>query len=71
MGMAVISVFIYIIGVPLFIFVSLFKNRKHLHDETSVRHENVHYTLGGLYEQYEPEFWWFELVVILHKMMMT
>jgi hypothetical protein len=26
---------------------------------------------GGLYLQYEPEYWWFEMVVILQKMIMT
>jgi hypothetical protein len=71
MGVAVLFIIVYIIGVPLFILISLFKNRKHLHDETSVLHDDVHYTLGALYEQYEQKFWWFELVVIIHKMIMT
>ena len=29
------------------------------------------FTLGGLYAQYEPRFWWFELANLLTKMLMT
>merc|ERR1712195_54862 len=27
--------------------------------------------IGGVYLQYEPEFWWFELIIISTKMLMT
>jgi hypothetical protein len=69
--LAVVFLFVYIIGVPLTIFVVLFKNRNHLYDTSSPMHAAVRYEFGGLYEHYEPEFWWFELVVIVHKMIMT
>ena len=69
--LAVAFLFVYIIGIPLIIFVVLYKNRKHMYDTSSSMHEAVRYEFGGLYEQYEQKFWWFELIVIIHKMIMT
>ena len=36
----------------------LWKNRKHLNDTNSDVHESVKESYGGLYEQYEPQYWW-------------
>lgn len=49
----------------------LYKNRRHLFDETSKEYERVTACLGGLYLQYEEKYWWFEIVVIIQKMFMT
>jgi hypothetical protein len=64
---------IYVLGIPLAMFVLLFRNRKYLHDEKRypLKHREVKAYLGGLYQQYEPRWWWFECFVILHKMLMT
>merc|ERR1711865_340036 len=51
-------------------FVLMFRNRKILHDETSSKHRAMKNALGGLYIQYEPEYWWFELAILLNKTMM-
>jgi hypothetical protein len=42
---------LYVIGIPLVIFVLMWRNRMHLHDETSSRHSIVKKALGGLYLQ--------------------
>jgi hypothetical protein len=63
--------FLYILGIPAIMFVLLYRNRKHLHDEASPKHEQVEAFLGGLYTGYEPRYWWFECAIILHKMLMT
>jgi hypothetical protein len=42
---------LYIAGIPLTMFILMWKNRKHLHDETSSRHAIVKKALGGLYSQ--------------------
>ena len=42
---------LYIVGIPLIMFMLMWKNRKHLHDETSSRHAIVKKALGGLYSQ--------------------
>ena len=39
--------------------------------ELTKEHLAVKAKLGGLYLQYEPKYWWFEMVVILQKMIMT
>ena len=61
----------YILGIPLVMFLLLFKNRKHLHDTGSEKQAEVEAFLGGLYTQYEPKYWYFECVIIMHKMLMT
>jgi hypothetical protein len=68
---SLIFLVLYIFGVPLAIFIVLWRSRKSLHDEDSQHHEIAESRLGALYLQYEPKYWWFELVVILQKMVMT
>ena len=66
---ALAAVFIaqYIVGIPLGMFVALFRNRKALYDESHPRHQDVFYELGGMYAQYEPAYYWFEIVIVFHK----
>jgi heme/copper-type cytochrome/quinol oxidase subunit 2 len=71
MSLAFIFIGLYVAGVPITIFVLLWRNRKHLHNEASPKHLEIKYELGGLYAQYEPYYWWYELVNILTKMLMT
>ena len=61
--------FLYIGGIPVTIFLLLFRSRKHLHDHTSKRHI-AKKALSGLYQQYEPQYWWFELMVLFNKTLM-
>jgi len=53
---ATAAVFLYIIGIPLAMFLFLWRNRKHLHDESSPKHEHVKHMLGGLYLQCKSSF---------------
>ena len=62
---------VYIIGLPFGMFMALYKNRQHLFDAASKEHERVKTSYGGLYLQYEEKYWWFEMVVVLQKMIMT
>jgi hypothetical protein len=62
---------LYVIGFPLGMFLMLWKNRQHLNNPKSKKHEAVKASLGGLYLQYSDKFWWFEMVSIIHKMIMT
>ena len=45
--------FLYILGIPAFMFLLLWRNRKHLHDEDSPNHYWIKTALGGLYVQCE------------------
>ena len=58
-------------GVPLGILVILAIYRKHLFDITSERHEATLEMFGPLFVQYEEEYWFFEVFVVLEKMILT
>ena len=70
-NIAITFIVLYIIGWPTFMVILLWRNRAHLHDEESVDNPGIRASLGGLYLQYEPEYWYFELVVMIQKMLMT
>ena len=71
MPIGILCGIVYVLGTPTTIFVMLWKNVKHLHDQKSLKHEAITFELGGLFLQYEPSFWYFEIVVIVWKMFMT
>lgn len=50
MVMSVVCGLVYIIGIPLSMFFSMWINRAHLHDKTSPKYHHVHFELGGLYD---------------------
>ena len=68
---AIASIFLIILGTPFIITGLLFRNRKHLHDENSPKHDDINLKFGSLYVQYERNFWFFEIVVMTVKQMMT
>ena len=68
---AIVFIFLYVIGMPLSLFLALWTNRNDLNDPKSPRYMHVKSSLGGLYLQYSPKYWWFEMVSIVHKMVMT
>ena len=71
MGLVIAALLLYVIGVPLAVFVLLWRNRVHLFDKASPLHQAVRYKLGSLYEMYENEYYWFETVVMITKVFMT
>ena len=70
MAVGFVFMAVYVVGIPLTIFILLWRNKKHLHDETSPRHHLIKSALGGMYTQYEPSYWWFEIFLLLNKTMM-
>ena len=59
---AVAFLLVYILGIPLAMFVVLWRNRNHLHfenesEELTKKHLAMRARLGGLYLQYEPKYW--------------
>jgi hypothetical protein len=67
---AIVFLILYIVGIPFIMFMLLWWHRKHLHDVNSKKHLMVKNALGGLYLQYEPKYWWFELMILLNKTIM-
>ena len=70
MFLAIAFMILYIVGIPLMMFMLLWRHRSHLHDEESPKHRWVKTALGGMYAQYEPAYWWFELMILFNKTMM-
>ena len=68
--LAIIFLCLYVIGIPASMFFLLWRNKKHLHDESSSKHHLIKNALGGMYSQYEPKYWWFEIFLLLNKTMM-
>merc|ERR1711865_319190 len=70
-----VFIFIYVIGVPLIMFVVLWKNKKNLYvlegTEATERQKEVEFEFGSMYTQYEPKYWYFEIIIIIHKCIMT
>ena len=69
-SLAVVFVVVYIVGIPCTMLLLLWWNKKYLHDVDSAQHLVVKNALGDLYLQYEPDYWWFELMVMFNKTIM-
>merc|ERR1712166_1227979 len=73
--LSIVFICIYVIGIPLTMFVVLWKNKKHLYveegKEATERQKEVEFEFGSMYTQYEPKYWYFEIIIILHKCIMT
>jgi len=63
--LVLIMVFIYPVGVPVFFFYMLSKNRKNLTEPT------IKMQLGFLYEAFNLDAWFFEVLDMGHKLTMT
>jgi hypothetical protein len=48
---AILFIFVWIIGIPLYIGVAVFKKRKHLYDTSSPRHHETVIEYGSLFLQ--------------------
>jgi len=70
MIVGIVFLCLYVFGIPLIMFLLLWCNKKHLHDEKSPKHRLIKNALGGMYEQYEPAYWWFEIFLLMNKTMM-
>ena len=67
---------VYVLGIPISVCIALRKNKKYLYsagttEEHRRRHEEVVDEFGTLYLQYEPKYWYWEVTVILKKMLLT
>ena len=68
---AVLFIVLWVAGIPISVLIALRAHRAALYDATHPRHEEVIHEFGTLYMAYEPEYWYWEIVVIFKKMMLT
>ena len=63
--LGILFILIFPIGIPLFFFYLLYTNKDNLNDKkTQVQ-------LGILYAGYQSSIWWFELIDMAHKLLLT
>jgi hypothetical protein len=63
--LAVSGIFIYPLGIPLLYFIFLYKNRHTFHTEATA------YRFGFLYDQYEHEKYYYEIIELFRKLTLT
>jgi len=61
----IIFAILYPLGIPLFFFYLLYSNRRTFH------HPEVILQLGFLFEAYQYDMWWFEMVDMANKLLLT
>ena len=62
---------VYILGIPAFFYTVLRLNRDALHDPTHPDHKSVTARFGFLFSAYKPEAWWWEIVLLSQKLLLT
>jgi hypothetical protein len=68
-GLAVAAIFVYVIGIPLVTLAVLYRNR----DSIKNRPDDiaVHMKFGQLYHGFKPRYYYFEVVDMARKLLMT
>ena len=61
-----IHLFSYPVGIPLALFLVMWKNRKDLYSNIYLR-----ISLGFTFEAYRKHLWWLEIVDMMHKLILT
>ena len=73
-GVAILCIILYVVGVPMMQLFALLRNREHLHETSALDHQShrlVKRQLGTLYDRYTDESFYFEIVNMLRRLMMT
>ncbi len=69
--MIITFLILYCFGIPLYFLYKLFINRDALHSISHSKHDELAFEMGGLYLMYEANYWWFQIIIMLYKMIMT
>ena len=68
---AVFFLVIYVLAFPAGLFVILYRNRHVLQEYKEAGDKSFVHLISNFYDQYEPEYYWFECLVILRKLLLT
>ena len=76
MGIAIAGIFLYTIGIPLFLFYKLYKSRDVLHSdnlapERHAEHAMTQKQLGSVYGDYSNEAYYFDLIDLFRRILLT
>ena len=70
-ALAFACLLVYVLGIPMLTLGILRCNRAHLYDESPPKHETLMLSIGSLYSSYEPQYYYWEVVEMMRKMMLT
>ena len=69
--LAIAMIYVYVMMVPLITFFFLHRYRHAMHDEEHPLNATTRRRFGGLFLQYEPQFWFWEVIEMLRKIFLT
>jgi predicted outer membrane repeat protein len=69
--LSIVYIVLWVVGIPVAVFLFLRMHRRALYDQSHPRHKEVIHEAGNLYLQYEERYWYWEIVIILKKCMLT
>jgi hypothetical protein len=67
-GWAICFLILFVLGFPVGLFAVLYHNKDKLNNKTN---KSWIHLMNTFYDQYEAEYYWFECLVILRKLMLT
>merc|ERR1711865_45465 len=70
-ALAISAIVIYAIGVPLFTWFSLYRSKAAMFDKKHPDYFRVNSRYGNLFQQYEPQFWYWEVIEMIRKLLLT
>ena len=70
-ALAISAIVIYAIGVPLFTWFNLYRSKAAMFDKKHPDYFRVNSRYGNLFQQYEPQFWYWEVIEMIRKLLLT
>ena len=73
-GVAIACILMYVVGIPVVQFIILWKHRAHLYEDSSLddkAHRQVKKQYGSLYLHFREDCYYYELVNMFRKLMLT
>jgi hypothetical protein len=59
----------YVIGMPLIMFLAMYMNRETI--KSDPKNEHMLKMYGSMYKAYEPDYWFFEILEMMRKLVLT
>ena len=70
-GMAGVAFAVYSLGIPIMYVSILCAYSAALHDKEHPDHQMVNARFSFIFRQYEPESWYWEIVMLIQKLLLT
>ena len=71
MIVGIFGLLLYGAGIPLGLLIVLVRNRHSLHDQSDSKYHMTEFSLGSFYKAYEQKWFYWEVVVVVEKMLLV